>query len=75
MARLIRQMKSEGVKVVFFENMTSPKLVATLASEAGARVGGTLYSDALSSPGGPADSYLRMFHNNVPQLKAAMLGM
>lgn len=75
MARLIRQMKSEGVKVVFFENMTSPKLVATLASEAGARVGGTLYSDALSSPGGPADSYLRMFDNNVPQLKAAMLGM
>jgi zinc/manganese transport system substrate-binding protein len=75
MARLIRQMKSEGVKVVFFENMTSPKLVATLVSEAGARVGGTLYSDALSPPGGPADSYLRMFDNNVPQLKAAMLGM
>jgi zinc/manganese transport system substrate-binding protein len=75
MARLVRQMKSEGVKVVFFENMTSPKLVATLASEAGARVGGTLYSDALSPPGGPADSYLRMFDNNVPQLKAAMLGM
>ena len=75
MARLIRQMKSEGIKVVFFESMTSPKLVATLASEAGARVGGTLYSDALSPPGGPADSYLRMFDNNVPQLKAAMLGM
>ena len=53
----------------------SPKLVAILASEAGARVGGTLYSDALSPPGGVADSYLRMFDNNVPQLKAAMLGM
>ena len=68
-------MKAEGVKVVFFENMTSPKLVEILASEAGARVGGTLYSDALSPPGGPADTYLRMFDNNVPQLKAAMLGM
>ena len=75
MAQLVRQMRTEGVKVVFFENMTSPKLVATLASEAGARVGGTLYSDALSPPGGVADSYLRMFDNNVPQLKAAMLGM
>jgi zinc/manganese transport system substrate-binding protein len=75
MAQLIRQMKSEGIKVVFFENMTSPKLVETLASEAGARVGGTLFSDALSPPGGGADSYLRMFDNNVPQLKAAMLGM
>ena len=75
MARLIKQMRSEGIKVVFFENMTSPKLVATLAGEAGARVGGTLFSDALSPPGGPADSYLKMFDNNLPQLKAAMLGM
>ena len=74
-ARLIRQMRSEGIKVVFFENMTSPKLVETLAGESGARVGGTLFSDALSPPGGPADSYLKMFDNNVPQLKAAMLGM
>jgi zinc/manganese transport system substrate-binding protein len=74
-AQLINQMKAEGIKVVFFENMTSPKLVETLASEAGARVGGTLFSDAISPPGGPADSYLKMFDNNVPQLKAAMLGM
>ncbi len=75
MAQLIRQMRSEDIKVVFLENMTSPKLVETLASEAGARVGGTLFSDALSPPGGPADSYLKMFDNNLPQLKAAMLGM
>jgi len=75
MAKLIRQMRDENIKIVFFENMTSPKLVETLAKEAGARVGGTLYSDALSPPGGPADSYHKMFDNNVPQLKAAMLGM
>jgi zinc/manganese transport system substrate-binding protein len=75
MARLIRQMKKEGVRVVFFENMTNPKLIETLAREAGARVGGTLYADALSPPGGPADTYLKMFDNNLPQLKAAMLGM
>src|SRR5262245_9402906 len=75
MAQLIRQMKSEGVRVVFFENMANPKLIETLASEAEARVGGTLYADALSPPGGPADTYLKMFDNNLPQLKAAMLGM
>ena len=74
-AGLIKQMRAEGIKVVFFESMTSPKLVQILADEAGARVGGTLYSDALSPPGGPAPSYLAMFDNNVPQLKAAMLGM
>jgi zinc/manganese transport system substrate-binding protein len=75
MAQLIRQMKREGVRVVFFENMTNPKLIETLASEAGARVGGTLYADALSPAGGPADTYLKMFDNNLPQLRAAMLGM
>ena len=75
MAQLIRQMKSEGVKVVFAENMTNPKLLETLATEVGARVGGTLYADSLSPPGGTADTYLRMFDNNLPQLKAAMLGM
>jgi zinc/manganese transport system substrate-binding protein len=74
-ANLARQMKAEGVKVVFLENMTSPKLVETLANEAGAKVGGTLYADALSPAGGPADTYLKMFDNNLPQLKAAMLGM
>jgi zinc/manganese transport system substrate-binding protein len=63
-AGLIKQMRAAGIKVVFFESMASPKLVEILA-----------YSDALSPPGGPADSYLAMFDNNVPQLKAAMLGM
>ena len=75
MAQLVRQMRTEGVKVVFLENMTNPKLLETLATEVGARVGGTLYADALSPPGGPADTYLKMFDNNLPQLKAAMLGM
>src|SRR5262249_5375631 len=74
-ARLVQQMRSEGIRIVFFENMASPKLVEALAADAGAKVGGTLYSDALSPPAGPADSYLKMFDNNVPQLKAAMLGM
>jgi zinc/manganese transport system substrate-binding protein len=75
MARLIRQIRNEGVRVVFLENMTNPKLTEALANEAGARVGGTLYADALSPPGGPADTYLKMFDNNLPQMKAAMLGM
>jgi len=67
--------RKEGVRVVFLENMTNPKLLETLATEVGARVGGTLYADALSPSGGPADTYLKMFDNNLPQLKAAMLGM
>ena len=29
--------------------------------------------DALSKPGGPADTYLAMFRHNVPLLRDAML--
>jgi zinc/manganese transport system substrate-binding protein len=72
-AALIRQMKSEGIKAVFIENMSNPKLVEQIARDAGGVVGPALYVDALSKPGGPADTYEKMFRNNVPALVAGML--
>jgi zinc/manganese transport system substrate-binding protein len=73
LATLIDQMKSEGIKTVFLENMTSPRLATQLAKEGGAQLGAELYSDALSPPDGPAPTYISMFENNVPKLKAAMM--
>lgn len=72
-ARLVRQIRAEGIKAVFVENMTDPRLVDQLAREAGAVVGGTLYSDALSPPGSAGDSYEKMFKHNATALKAGML--
>ena len=70
-AQLIRQVKKEQVKAVFFENMSDRRLIDQLAREAGARVGGKLYSDALSAqPGGR--SYLDMFRSNVEALRQSM---
>lgn len=69
---LIRQMRAEHIKALFIENMTDPRLVQQLAREAGAVVGGTLYSDSLSKAGGPADTYVKMFRHNVPAMVAAM---
>jgi zinc/manganese transport system substrate-binding protein len=71
-AKLITQMKKEGVKVVFFENMENTRLIQQIARETGASIGGTLYSDALSEPTGPAPTYLDMFKNNVPKLIKAI---
>jgi len=71
-AALIEQMKREGIKTVFLENMTSGRLATELAKEGGAKLGGELYSDALSKPDGPAPTYLAMFDNNVPKLEKAM---
>jgi zinc/manganese transport system substrate-binding protein len=71
--RLIRELKRDGVRVVFMENIADPRSIEQLAREAGARIGGRLYSDALSSPGGPAPTYLAMMRHNATLLRDAML--
>jgi zinc/manganese transport system substrate-binding protein len=71
-ARLIRQIKTEGVRAIFIENISDPRLVERIAREGGVRVGGTLYSDALSRPGGPADTYLSLFKHNASVLAQAL---
>lgn len=70
-AALVRQMRDEGIRALFVENITDPRLVQQLAREADAVVGGTLYSDSLSSPTGPAPTYLDMFHHNVGEIAKA----
>jgi zinc/manganese transport system substrate-binding protein len=72
-AMLIRQIRGEGIRAIFIENMSNPKLVEQIARDAGGVVGPRLYVDALSAPGGPADTYEKMFRHNVPALVAGML--
>jgi zinc/manganese transport system substrate-binding protein len=72
-ADLIRQIRREGIKALFIENISDPRLVEELAREAGATLGPPLYSDALSRPTGPASTYIRMIEYNTTALKAGML--
>jgi zinc/manganese transport system substrate-binding protein len=71
-AALIRQIQREKIKAVFVENMSNPRLLAQLGKDAGVSAGPALYVDALSAPGGPADSYLRLMRHNVTQLVRGM---
>jgi zinc/manganese transport system substrate-binding protein len=71
-AALISQIKREKIHAVFIENMTSPRMAQMLARETGATLGGTVYSDALSPPGGPAATYLDMLHYNTSLFAGAM---
>jgi zinc/manganese transport system substrate-binding protein len=73
MAALIRLVREEKIKALFVENMTNPGLIDQIAREAGAIVGPRLYSDALSTPGGPAPTYEAMMRHNVTALVAGML--
>ena len=72
-ATLVRQMRDEGIRALFVENITDPRLVEQLAREAGAVIGGKLYSDSLSGPTGPAPTYLDMFRHNVGEIASAVL--
>ena len=71
-ARIITQIRAQKIPAVFLENVSDPRLLQRIASESGARVGGTLYSDALTGPDGPAPTYIDMMHHNVKQLVSAL---
>lgn len=73
-ARIIRQIEAKKIPAVFMENITNPRTIRRIAAESGARVGGTLFSDALSPPDGPAATYIDMMRHNVRELAAALAG-
>src|SRR5829696_330244 len=70
-AALIKQIKAEGIRAVFVENMTNQRIIEQIAKETGVNIGGTLYYDALSS-GPPADTYIDLMRHNTRLLAAAM---
>jgi zinc/manganese transport system substrate-binding protein len=71
-AKIIRQIREEKIPAVFIENVTDRRLLDQIARETGAKIGGVLYSDALSDKQGPAPTYLDMFRHNVGALTAAL---
>ena len=72
-ARLIRQIRREGIKALFLENVSDPRLMEALAHEVGARLGRPLFSDALSRADEPASTYVKMIGYNTAALKEGML--
>ncbi len=73
-AKLVDQVKQDKASAIFVENITNPRLAEQIARETGLKIGGTLYSDALSAKDGPASTYIDMFHHNVKTMTAAILG-
>ena len=71
-AKIIMQIKRQKIPAVFLENVTDDRLLKRIAAESGARVGGTLYSDALTDEKGPAATYIEMMRHNIRQLAAAL---
>ena len=72
LAALITEMRKDGIKALFAENITDPRLIKQLAREVNAEIGGTLYSDALSDASESANTYINMFKYNVNELASVL---
>lgn len=71
-AKIITQIKKSGIPAVFLENISDDRLMRRISAETGARVGGTLYSDALTDEKGVAPTYIDMVRHNIKALKSAL---
>jgi zinc/manganese transport system substrate-binding protein len=73
-AAIITQIRQQNIPAVFLENVSDPRPLQRISRETGARIGGTLYSDALTGPDGEAPTYVDMMRHNVRELAAALGG-
>jgi zinc/manganese transport system substrate-binding protein len=73
-AALIRQVREDKASAIFVESITNARLAEQIATETGLKIGGTLYSDALSDADGPAATYVDLMKNNIGAIKGAILG-
>ena len=71
-ARIIRAIREQNIPALFFENAVDPRLVRRIAAETRARIGGTLFSDALTAPPGPAATYVDMMRHNIREIADAL---
>ena len=71
-AKIIRQIRAEKIPAVFLENISDPRLIKQIADETGAKIGGTVFSDALSPKSGPAGTYIDMMRHNIREFASAL---
>jgi zinc/manganese transport system substrate-binding protein len=71
-ADIVTQIKASGIPAVFLENISDDRLMRRISAETGAKVGGTLYSDALTGEKGEAPTYIDMVSHNIKALTSAL---
>ena len=69
---LIGQIRDQHVTALFLENISNGAVLRQIARETGVKIGGTLFSDALSPPSGPAGTYIDMMRHNTKLMASAV---
>ncbi|MCH9806275.1 MAG: zinc ABC transporter substrate-binding protein [Alphaproteobacteria bacterium] len=70
-AKLIHQIRNEGIRALFIENVSDARLIEQIARETGLKPAGRLYSDALAVDG-EAASYIGMMQANASAIATAL---
>ena len=71
---VVDSIRAAGVPAIFVETSVNPKLVRDIAREAGIKIGGELYSDAMGPAGSAGETYLGMMRENVLTITTALQG-
>jgi manganese/iron transport system substrate-binding protein len=72
--KVIDGVRKYKIPVVFSESTVSDKPARQVARETGARYGGVLYVDSLTSPTGPAPTYLELMEYNARTIVKGFTG-
>ena len=57
MAKLVDFIKARGIKAIFVESSVSPAAIQRISRDAGVKIGGELFSDAMGTPGQIENGY------------------
>ena len=72
---LAEEIKKTKVPAIFAETTINPKLITTVAEEAGVKLAPQeLYSDSIGAPGSEGDSYLKMLIANTESIVESLGG-
>ncbi|MCB9810641.1 MAG: metal ABC transporter substrate-binding protein [Candidatus Nomurabacteria bacterium] len=71
-AAVIDKVKANHVPAVFCESTVSPKIQEEVVQATGARMGGVLYVDSLSTAYGPAPTYLTLLQSTVDTIVSGL---
>jgi ABC-type Zn uptake system ZnuABC Zn-binding protein ZnuA len=71
-ATLIDQIRATGVKAIFLEQGTNPRLAEQISRETGANIVTGLYTHSLSAADGPAPTYLQMLEYDTQLIVDAL---
>jgi len=69
---VVNSIRETGVAAIFVETSLDQRMISEIAKEAGVKIGGDLYSDAMGSQGTAGETYIGMMRENVLTIVAAL---